>query len=527
MFEKILSVLPYNPGLAHDLAFYGRRMREESSIRRTGLVFIVLTFFVQFFAVIVPPQATVADSTNDLINGGITSAANAAAQCNSNTQHYKDIMANYAISCTDIANGATVTLKSTDANNNLFSFGRLPQGATNSRTGKPTGETPVAIPGVGTLYARHLSSFDSGAFSSYTALKVKTNVTGKYYFILFSCGNLVSVGIPVPYHPPAKPKCPYNVNLFADSPQCFKPCAVNTAIPATSAECFVHCPIPGKTTLPQNSPQCVATCPYNTKILANNANCFPPCQYNSSIPKDSLKCFPPCKYNASLSADSPECFPPCQYNSTVAADSEECKPCDKAVSSSNAIACVSEHKAASNTTRGYSDANNTTAQAGDVIVYTLSAVNEGKAKISTFVFQENISDVLDYADITDYHGGTIGSDNTIIWPAVSIDPGETVTKQVTVTVKAVIPQTPTSTSDQTHFDLNMSNVYGNAINIKVPGSPEKTIEVAATVLPNTGPGTSLMIAAAICIVGGYFYSRSRLLANETVIALQDAAAGGL
>jgi len=34
------------------------------------MIFIVLTFLVQFFAVLSPPVSTVAASNNDLINGG-------------------------------------------------------------------------------------------------------------------------------------------------------------------------------------------------------------------------------------------------------------------------------------------------------------------------------------------------------------------------------------------------------------------------------------------------------------------------
>ncbi len=58
MFEKLLAVLPYNPSLAHQMRFYAGRMREEAGIRRIGLIFMVLTFFVQFFAVLSPPQST-------------------------------------------------------------------------------------------------------------------------------------------------------------------------------------------------------------------------------------------------------------------------------------------------------------------------------------------------------------------------------------------------------------------------------------------------------------------------------------
>ena len=77
MFEKLLAAVPYNPSMVHQLSFYSKRMREESSVRRAGLILLVLAFLIQFFAVISPPQPTVADSTNDLINGGVSSAADA------------------------------------------------------------------------------------------------------------------------------------------------------------------------------------------------------------------------------------------------------------------------------------------------------------------------------------------------------------------------------------------------------------------------------------------------------------------
>src|ERR1044072_3270114 len=107
MFEKLLATLPYNPGLAHQVAFYGRRMREEATIRRTGLAFIVLAFFIQFFAVLSPPQRTIAGTSNDLVNGGINSPHEAAVACHNNTRGYGDIMRYYGIPCGDL-NGAPV-----------------------------------------------------------------------------------------------------------------------------------------------------------------------------------------------------------------------------------------------------------------------------------------------------------------------------------------------------------------------------------------------------------------------------------
>lgn len=472
MFEKLLAVMPYNPSLVHQMSFYARRMREESTIRRTGMVFIVLTFLIQFVAVIDPSQPTIADAPNDLINNGFTSAAQAGTFCTSNTQHYFDILNHYGITCSEVAHAATVTLNSTDHNKQLFSMGHVPQGAENARTHKPTSETTVIING-GRLYFRYLWSFDTGASSSYKALQLTTASTHKTFYILYDCGNLVSIGIPTPYTPP-KPPTPPPTTTPAPTP---KPAPAPTPAPTPT-------PTPAPTPVPTPSPVPTPT-PTPTPT---------PCQYNSSIP---------------------------------AADSA-CKPCDASISSQDTLACVSVSKSAANTTLGLTDANNTMAQAGNVIVYTLYAHNKGKGQVKDYVFLENMSDVLDYATITDFHGGTIDSNNIVQWPALNIAAGETVSKQITIKVLDVVPQTPASTSDPAHFDLMMTNVYGNAVSIQLPGSPAKAVEVQATKLVNTGPGTNLFIAGAIVVLAGYFYSRSRLLATEAMMAVRNnTSSGGL
>lgn len=452
MFEKLIAALPYNPNLLHQLAFYGKRMRQEQAVRRVGLLFIVLAFFIQFFAVISPPQPSVASSTNDILNGGFSTKTEAVGACHANTQNYSKILTFYGISCTDVANASTTTLTSTAQSNTLFSMGRLPYGAKNASSGKVTSETPVQISGVGTVYLRHLSSFDTGPSSSYQALQGVNSTTHKTFYLLYNCGNLVFVGLPT-VAPKLKPVTP-----------------TPTPMPVTSL------PVPKPVT------------PVAPKI--------------------------------------PTPIVLCQYNASLPSSSPDCKPCDKSISSADTLACVSFSKSASNTTTGIKDANNTVAHAGDTIVYTLYAKNSGKAVVKAFVFQENLSDVLDYADVVDLSGGTKDSENVVTWPTEDITAAATASKTITVKVKTPVPQTPVSSSDGGHFDLTMTNVYGNTVNITLPADVTKTVEVAAAVLPNTGPGTSLFGAAAIVVLAGYFFSRARLLATETSIAIQDNNSGG-
>jgi uncharacterized repeat protein (TIGR01451 family) len=486
MFDKLLATLPYNPSMVHQLAFYGRRMREESSFRRAGLILLVLSFLIQFFAVISPPQATLADSPNDLINGGIKSAAQAEQACKDNTRHYADIVHYYGITCAEIGGSDVITLNSTQTEtvaghvSKLYSMGHISHGATNANTQKPTGEIQVATPGAAT-YVRYLDSFDTGSSSSYTALRFHSAATKKQYFILFNCGNLVTFGVPTPYTPPAPAPAPAPKPAPAPVPTP-KPTPTPTPTPT---------PIPTTTPTPAPAPK-PTVCAYDSSILASNSKCVV-----------------------------------CQYNGSIIATDTDCKPCTSLTSSEDLLACVSTRKSVSNVTTGLADADGSTAQAGDVLTYTLYAQNNGKKTIKDFVFTDNISDTLDYADVSDLHGGVMDTSSVVNWTGVSIKAGETVTKQITIKVKNPIPSTPVSTSDSGHFDLLMTNVFHNAVNVKLPAPIAKTVEITTTKLVNTGPGTGLFIAASLVIVAGYFYSRSRLLATESSIAVQENTSGGL
>lgn len=465
MFDKLLALAPYNPGLIHQLAFYGQRMHEESNIRRTGLVFIILAFFIQFFAVLSPPQPTVAGSSNDIINGGFSSAAEARAHCIRDTQGFQRILHYYGISCSAFDSAQQVTINSTAMGNQYFSVGRNPTGS--------AGETPVNIPGEGNkVYWRHLSVWGKQSFKT---LRVD-NQNGKNFYIIYDCANLVSVGVPG-----ASPLEKIETGgSFGNVPQ--QPAPAPAPAPAPTPAPTPAAPTPAPT--PPPAPE--------------------PCPYNPAIPKTS-----------------PECFQRCEYNSSLPVDSPLCKPCDKSVSSADALACIEVRKSAANITASIADANNTTANPGDTITYTLYAENKGKKKVEGFTFQENLSDVLDYADVVDLHGGAIDTAKVVKWPAQNIDGGKTATQQITVKVKNPIPGTPTSTSDPAHFDLVMTNVYGNTINIKVPPNPVKQVEVAAAKLPNTGPGETLAAISVIVILAGYFYGRARLLSRETDIAIKE------
>lgn len=208
-------------------------------------------------------------------------------------------------------------------------------------------------------------------------------------------------------------------------------------------------------------------------------------------------------------------------------DSTECRPCAESESEDDTTVCIELSKQASNITQDISNANGTTAKAGDTITYTLSAKNTGNIRIESFGVEENIGDILDYADVVDLHGGTLDDTTKIVtWPSGAIEAGATMQQKLTVKVKDPIPQTPISGSNPGTFDLVMTNVYGNTIDIKLPGGTVKTTEQIVTTLPNTGPGTSLAIGFVVTSIIGYFFARSRLLATELAIVREEYASTG-
>jgi uncharacterized repeat protein (TIGR01451 family) len=280
---------------------------------------------------------------------------------------------------------------------------------------------------------------------------------------------------------------------------------------AGDSKCFAPCPIAGKANIPANSKECAAPCPYNKKLLANDTKCFAPC---------------PVKGKAAIPKDSPECFEPCPYNSTIDTKNPACKPCEASQTKEDLTSCLQYLKTATNKTQNLPDANGSTAKPGDTIEYTLKTTNQGKATIKQYVVNENISDVLDYATMIDARGGTLNDSNIISWPAQDIKGSQTIEKIITVRIKDPLPNTPVSASDPGHFDLAMTNVYGNTITIKLPPSIIKTTEVVAAQLPNTGPGTSLIIAFTITMIVGYLFARSRLLAKELDIVRTDFSSSG-
>jgi uncharacterized repeat protein (TIGR01451 family) len=451
MFRKLLSNLPFNPSLIGQVSFYTKRMHREESLRKVGLVFVVLALVVQMFAVVSPPEPTLAESNNDIVRGGFSSREQAVNYCRTNTQDFGKILGYFKISCDALAGASTVSIKSTDHSKQLHSMGRVAQGPVIARTGKPTNEYPVMINGT-QYFMRNLWAWDSGAHSTYKVLQVK-NSDGATIKVLFNCGNIVTVG---KYTPPPPPKPPQ----------------------------------PPKPPKPPEPPKDV--CPNVAGVQTKEEDC-----------------------------DVCPNVPGIQKNP------DECYPCPEAEENDATTACLELSKKATNQTQNIPDANNTRAQASDVIIYTLSIKNKGTQAVKGFIVDEDLTDVLEYADVVDLNGGQMDATSKVVWPKEDIAAGATLQKTITVRVKNPVPQTPASASDPNSFDLVMNNVfYGDAVNIELPAGITKSTEVLVETLPSTGPGSTLLIGFLVTVFVSYFFARSRLMAKELEIVRADFTSTG-
>lgn len=523
MFKKLLSNLPYNPSLIGKVNFYAGRLRAESSVRKLGVVFLVLALGVQIFAVAIPSEPTLAASNNDIVYGGAKDKGDMVNKCNSNQQSFKTILAHFGIDCLRIYAGTDTTINSKSYNGKLRSLGRIAYGF--------AGETPVSIAGT-TYFMRPLSAWDSsGSGSNYKVLRGKA-LDGSTFFIMYDCANIVIIAEPPtpPPTPPAKGvKCS---NLFMNVKDNAK-VAVGETIsvrgqavgknlnPGELAGMFYEF-VDAKSNkvieekkgigVPFKNGTAEDSTPRSFKIpAAGNYIIRLTVRYESGKKIATGSNTGNCKKKVRATTDTPPPPPP--------------PPPPPVIVSGNPN--IEQHKKVKNDTQNIPDAANSTVNPGDELTYTLSVTNTSNdTAAEDYVIEENIGDILDYADVSNLHGGSIDSNNTVKWPATTIAPGVKIERQITVKVKAVIPDTPSPGSNPGSFDCKMTNVFGDTVEVNIPCSPAKTAEQITGTLPNTGPGAILAVAFTVTTVAGYFLARSRLMAKELDIVRTDYATSG-
>lgn len=559
MYKKLLSNLPFNPSLISEVSFYSKRLKKESSLRKFGFIFIALTLVVQMFAVISPAEASNKCSSNDIIRCGFKSQSEAVQKCNNNTSGFRNIIEFYGVNCNTLAGASVQTVKSSSHGGQLYSMGRNPYN-------KP-GEYAKNIPGAGNVYLRPLSSWGS---TSYKMLVTKTP-DGMPFMVMFDCANIV---IQNNYNPPARPEpsatlkiakvneptgsvkpgdtikytiaftntggtaALFSVNDILDDSLEFIGANSNGWPQEHSGQytkwynntppfyTFGNTDVfgtPGFITITARVKDNVknGTLVCNTAWLGHYVNGQPKTTEKVSACNDVVVTCP----TGTVINENGDCITP--ENPIKPEPEPKPKPKPKPEEKSPIITIEKKVK---NITQNINDANGTTAAGGDIIEYSLTTKNYGGGiSKDTILKPEEIADILEYAnlDFNSLNGAVFDQEtHSIAWnKPEDIKPGQSITKTFRVQIKNPIPQTPTPQGNPGSFDLTMTNVYGNTINIKLPGSIPKSTEQVNTTLPNTGPGEALAAGVGLTVIAGYFFARTKLLNKELGLVKQEYTSG--
>lgn len=191
---------------------------------------------------------------------------------------------------------------------------------------------------------------------------------------------------------------------------------------------------------------------------------------------------------------------------------------------------VNLSKTVKNMTRNVSDASGSKVYTGDILEFKLITKNVTASDYPNYKGNDYFGDVLQYADIVDSgelnrQGMRLDSNMYLAWTTDKLKANSEETKTIKVKVKE-IPATNSPSTLSPDFNCKITNVYGNQVTMSVDCPIVKTISQTTTTLPNTGPGTTIAIGAAVAVVAGYLFSRSRIMVKELEAVKSEFTLGG-
>ena len=528
MFKRIVSLIPFSPSTIHSLGFYAKRLKNEEITRRIGLILMVIALAVQSLISFSPPESANAASSNDMIYGGANNAATLMSSYDGNANNIRDFYDTIGITRAEIA-AASNNVQILRSNAATYSWGMNPH------FGAARGEGSYTIRasqgGTRTFYYRPHTLWGDFTYKAFVGNSAKLG----WFAIQFNCGNLILKTIP-----PA-PTCP--PGQIGTYPNCSVP-------PAPTATCntlsvhnngnsyqfTVSASVANGATINQyifniyrngslvkTISDTKSTVTYQEKTpgeykvvvtvktsLGDKTSSG--CEKTFTIPEPAK-----CPQNPNLLQDDPKCQP-CPGDTTLWINDERCS------------ASFIKTKSAVNLTQNSVNATTTTAKAGDRITYTLSVKNKG-LKEEDFTFTDYVGDVLEYATIFDYGGGTLTKGDgdltpkTLTWPSVKIKPGETQTRSFTIRINSSPSAMATGYSNPTSYDCRIDNTFGNTVSTQIDCPAPKIVEQTISELPRTGSGSAMMIGGVFMAIVTFLYLRSRQLKKEIKIIRKDMTAG--
>ncbi len=196
MFKKLISNLPFNPSLVSQVSFYTKRIQQEASVRRMGFGLIALAMFIQMFAVIAPPERSLAASDNHIING-LRTKRDILAAWDRTGSDIPAIYGKFGLTRADINSlpmNPNTTIKS-NSGPDYWTIGRNSlSNYSNVNYLYKLSEVALTVSPSTTIYMRQLSAWDiQNPFNTYSAF-TGIKADGTRFWILVDCGNYTQEG---------------------------------------------------------------------------------------------------------------------------------------------------------------------------------------------------------------------------------------------------------------------------------------------------------------------------------------------
>lgn len=240
MYHKLISNLAFSPTMIDQVAFYGRRLKQEESIRRLGLILIVFSMFIQVFAAMVPPEKSLAASNNDVIYGGVSNLEDFRRHYNSKAD-VRALYQRFGVQANDITHSKV----------DLVNFNFQEQGSRGTKTVGRINFSSTQDHNLGnfagsTFWSRSASEWQGGESALYFGKHKGTD--GNYYlvWVLKDCGNIAFRRVSGP-PPPPKPTPP-PAKTVKPKPKPVKP---QKPVPTAPTLTFAEAPTPEPTPTPE------------------------------------------------------------------------------------------------------------------------------------------------------------------------------------------------------------------------------------------------------------------------------------
>lgn len=126
---------------------------------------------------------------------------------------------------------------------------------------------------------------------------------------------------------------------------------------------------------------------------------------------------------------------------------------------------IVKNKIAKNLTTG-AEGTDVFANPGDEVLYTLTTRNTGNQNIN-YIVDDNIADILEYADFLDSSMGGNLNNGVISYPPSNINANDSIIRTFRVKVKNPLP---TNQQSGKRFDMVLENIYGNIVFVRLSKS---------------------------------------------------------